>query len=217
VSNWQQSHDKDGRSVAVAMVCGIAPLAGLSIRLDVAFMFGLVAFAVILVLSLLLALIRDVVRPSWLLAYAMVCAGLLVTLAEVILGLLAPGIRQLIGVYLPALAMSPFVLDLADDSNRAFPTGRFIGRSAGMAGRFLVVMTGVAAFRELLSDGRLTVIADLPTRFQLVVPGLSDSPVGFLASAAGGLMLAGLILALGNWRRDRTARQSGEAPLEDEA
>jgi Na+-translocating ferredoxin:NAD+ oxidoreductase RnfE subunit len=204
------------RSLAEVVVYGIAPLVALAVRFDIAVIFALLSGGVIFLTAVFLFIVRDLVKSAWLLAYTMIGSGLLVTVIEIILGLFAPEIKQLIGLYLPVLAVSPLVLSQVDGDLDA-PLGEQLGKAGGLAFRFLLLMGLTAGIREVLSDGSLTVLAELPVRIQLLVPGLSEAPLGFLASAGGGLILAGFLLALRNWLMDRKARKSGELTLEDEA
>lgn len=208
---------KSDRGLAAALIFGLAPVTALAVRFDVAVVYALIAVVVVFLTTIFLHVMRDLVKPAWLLAYAMVGAGLLVTLFEVLLSLFAPALKQLIGIFLPILAVAPLVLTQVETALRDESLGVRLSRSAGISGRFFGLMILMGAVRELLADGSLTLVADLPRRVQLVVPGLSTAPVGFLASAAGGLLLAGLLLALRNWIKLRRARKTGDIVMEDQA
>jgi Na+-translocating ferredoxin:NAD+ oxidoreductase RnfE subunit len=207
---------RQARGLAAVMMSGIAPLVALAVRFDVAIIFALIAGAIGFLTAVFLFIIRDLVKENWLLAYAMIGTGLMVTLSEILLGLFAPGIKQLIGLFLPVLAVSPLVLAQVD-SDLDTSLGEQLGKAGAFFIRFVLLMGVTAGIREALSDGSLTIVADLPTRIQLLIPGLVDAPIGFLASTAGGLIFGGLLLALRNWFMIRKARKVGGVLAEDEA
>jgi Na+-translocating ferredoxin:NAD+ oxidoreductase RnfE subunit len=205
---------KPGANLATVIVWGIAPIVAVAVRFDVALWFSLIAIAVALLVTLFVHVITDLVPETWQLAWTMVFAAFLVTLAEIVCDLVAPDLLDSFGVYLPILALSPLVLMPLEQTGIELSIGERLGRLAGVMVRFFLLMLGLGLFRELLASGSLTLVGAAAGRIQLVIPGLADAPVGFLATTAGGLILTGLLLALRNWRQDRkNARQAAaEAP-----
>ena len=199
------------------VIWGIAPIIALAVRLDVALIFALIATVVVLLTTCFISLVRGHVAANWLMAYTMVCAGLLVTIAEIVLGLFAPNLRQNMGLYLPVLAVSPLVMNQLDENgaSRTFITS--LAATAKITIRFIALMLGMAIIRELLADGRLTLSAVPGLTLQWLVPGLSQAPVAFLATTAGGLLLTGFLLAGRNWLLDRQSTKSAPSAPGGEA
>jgi electron transport complex protein RnfE len=192
-------------SLGAVMVWGLAPIVALAVRFDVALWFSLIALCIAFLVTLFIHGIKDMVSPPWHLAWTMVFAALLVTVAEVLCDLFAPALLRNFGVYLPVLAISPLVMLPLEAVDGEATLGERLGLLAAMMGRFIPLMLGIALFREILAAGSVTLNAPVNARLQVVVPGLADAPVGFLATTAGGLVLAGLLLAFRNWLAGRKA------------
>lgn len=181
-----------------AVVClGLGPLAGLAFQFDVAFAFGAVAFAVLVMTTLVIYMVRDLADDEHLDLYAILVAAFWVSVAQLIMSFLSPDIAHRMGIYLPCLAASPLILSrvqplLAEGESpmRQFKEVFVLGLG------FWGLMTASGLVREIFSAGTVSLPfvdnADGP----VIVPFLSINPVALLATGAGGLIVLGLILAL---------------------
>ncbi len=213
MSSVDSSRTKSLVDLASVVIWGIAPVVALAVRFDVALWFSLITATILVLTAIFLFIVRDMVNATWLLAFTLVCSGFLVTISEILLALFAPNLLQNMGVFLPVLAVSPMVLAQIDNTNQEMGLAEHLLGALRIFGPFVILMVLVGLVREILADGRLTVSIGPDRPVQLVIPGLSDSPVGFLASAAGGLIMIGFILAFGNWLRDHKPATNPE-PLE---
>ena len=186
-------------SLPIVAILGIAPLTALGVRLDLALCFALITLLVVPLTAALLHVIHDLADDGWLVSWSMLIAGFWVTIAEIVLGLLNPSLRDNLGLYLPVLAVSPLVLVQVQLVRRNESFGQLCRDSASMSFVFALLLAGTAIVREVLGNGTITLLSNAGDHMQLVIPGLSDFPIALFASAAGGMLLLGFILAFRNW------------------
>ena len=186
-------------SLPIVAILGVAPLAVLGIRLDLAIVFSVLAMLVVTLSTSILHLLHELADDHWLTLWAMLIAGFWVSLAELLLRQISPGLLQNLGIYLPLLALSPLVLVQVQLVRRGLGFGQVLGDSLRMMLSFAALLISTAVVREFLGNGSLTLLSLPGQPLRLVVPGLSSYPLTFLVGAAGGLVLIGFILAFRNW------------------
>jgi len=201
-------------SLPIVAILGIAPLAGLGIRFDLALSFALITLLVIPLTAVVLHAIHDMADDGWLVSWSMLIAGFWVTIAEIVLGLINPALRDNLGLYLPVLAVSPLVLVQVQLVRRNESFGELLRDSTSMSFLFALLLSGTSVIREVLGNGTITLVSSAGSQLKLVIPGLSDFPIALFASAAGGMLLLGFILAFRNWIVLRS--ESGQSEIAGE-
>ena len=210
------SNIRNVSSLPIVAILGVAPLVGLGIRFDLALTFALITLVVVPLTVILLHVLRDLTDDTWLGSWCMLIAGFWVTLAEMALRLLNPAILDNIGLYLPVLAVSPLVMIQVQLVRKHEAFGELMRESGSLVLVFSLLLSGSAVVREFLGNGTITLIATAGDSLQLVIPGLSAFPLALLASAAGGMLLLGFILAFRNWLVLRSESNHADTPAESE-
>lgn len=193
-------------SLTVVALLGLAPLALMGARFDLALAYGLVALVVVPLTAALQHFLHDLVDERWLPAWGVLAAAFLVSLAELGLRLFDAPLLDNLGLYLPALAVSPLVLFQTRLVGRHEGLAGMFGESLRMAGVFFCLLAATAAVRELVGNGTLTLFVRNGRAEGLSVPGLSANPVALVSGAAGGLLLLGFVLAFRNWLALRSSQ-----------
>lgn len=186
-------------SLPIVAILGIAPLAALGVRFDLALAFAVITLLVTPLTAALLHIVHDLTDDGWLVSWSMLIAGFWVTIAEIVLGLVNPALRDNLGLFLPVLAVSPLILVQVQLVRRNESFGQLFRDSAGMSFVFAVLLSGTALLREVLGNGTITLLSNANEQIKLIIPGLSDFPIAMFASAAGGMLVLGFILAFRNW------------------
>ncbi len=136
--------------------------------------------------SLLFSLVYKFVQPRIRGIAYILFAATLASMIQMILTVLQPRIASSLGLYLPltsiACALTGF-LDVFDEDHELEDS---LVRASARGAVYLVVLTLTGCFREVLGAGTVFGVS-LSEGFQ---------PMRMLVTAPGGLMLAGLILAL---------------------
>lgn len=166
---------------------GLAPLLGASDLLVKALGISLVAVPLLTLFGLTLPALRRLLQGHALWLGALLLAGVLVGLAHVLMQAFALELQRALGPFLALLAL-PCLLLVADE-----PAGPGAGLRQGLLFALLALLLG--ALRELLGHASLLAHGEWlglgAWHWQAAVDGLP-----LFASAPGGLILLGLLLAL---------------------
>jgi Na+-translocating ferredoxin:NAD+ oxidoreductase subunit E len=200
----------------LVLFLGLCPALAVSTRLSTALWMSGAILAVLLVstaaaLLLGLAAPRRQGRVRWFLSLAVSAA--VVTGAQVLFDAFAPGASASLGLYLPVLAVNCLVVCRTELAARGEPAGSAMRGSlragAGLAAAILVI----AAVREALGSGTLTLFPAGSFDGILVIAPLAAAPARAAGLACGGLLAAGYLAAAVAAVRRASARRTsrGEA------
>lgn len=181
------------------LLLGLCPALAVSTRLSTALWMSAALLAVLLVSTLVSSLAGLAVKgrgaaARWL--PAVLAAAAAATGAQLLLRALAPGAAEALGVYLPVLAVNCLVTCRAESAARGEPPAAAL-LSALVDGAVLAgSMFVIAAVREVLGNGTLTLFPVGSFAGTVVVPGLSAAPARALLLGAGAFIAAGYLAAL---------------------
>jgi len=193
----------DERSFFIASLLGLCPALAVSDLVGKALGLGAALTAVLVVAGVSLPLLARLVPHSLRPVLSLASLAALVNLADLGMQALAPNLRRQLGIYLPVLAVNCLILARLESFARSRSVARSVLEALARGAKFTAVLVLMAAIREALGSGALS----LPSvgRFDGVIriPGLSRHPVRVMSLAAGALLLAGYLSALSERLRKR--------------
>ncbi len=194
-------------SPQAVLLLGLCPALAVTTRLSDALWMSLALIGVLLASTLassLLGLIRPGGggRARWL--PAILATGAAATGAQVLFARYAPGAAAGLGLYLPVLAVSCLVTCRAEAAVRGQSPGAALLAALAEGAILSGCMVVIAAVREALGSGSLTVIpaggldgtAPAAQAVAVVIPGLSAAPARAFLLATGAFLAAGYLAAL---------------------
>jgi electron transport complex protein RnfE len=145
-------------------------------------------------------------RARWL--ASLFFAACFATCADLLLGFFAPDAHSALGLYVPLLAVNCLVTGRSEMAARGQPVGRALLAALGAGLGLAACFTVIAAAREALGFGTLTLFPVGGFTGTLVIAPLAASPARAVTFACGGFLAAGYLAALAAWIRGRGARRA---------
>ena len=171
------------KNPSIAIAAALCPLIGASASVAGGISMGAAVTLTLVLTRVICALLRSLISEKIRFAVCAVIAAGIITLADMLMTLMIPSVRGALGIFLPLAAISCLILILAEDP--ALESGAADAAVGGLC--VGVVFTCAAAvlsvLREVLGNG---------TFFGLRIFGNGAS---FLCTAAGGLLVLGVLLA----------------------
>ena len=126
-----------------------------------------------------------------------------VTILEMLMHAYLPSLYDALGIYLSLIVVNCVILGRAE----AFANKNSVFDSAldgiGMGLGFTLGLTIIAAIREILGSGTITLFAIGGWNGVIKVPLLSSNPVRVVGMSAGALLVMGLLKAFFTWRSEK--------------
>ena len=188
------------------IMLGMCPTLGVTTQVFNAIGMGAGLIFVLLCSNILISLLRKVIPDSIRIPAYIVIIASFVTIVEMVMHAYVPAVYSALGVYLPLIVVNCIILGRAE----AFANKNTVLDSAldaiGMGIGFTLSLCLIAAIREILGAGQITLInLSESARVIITLPGLSSSPIRVMTLAAGALLVMGYLKAFFNWMGDRKA------------
>lgn len=188
------------------IMLGMCPTLGVTTQVFNAIGMGAGVIFVLLCSNILISLLRKVIPDSIRIPAYIVIIASFVTIVEMVMHAYVPAVYSALGVYLPLIVVNCIILGRAE----AFANKNTVLDSAldaiGMGIGFTLSLCLIAAIREILGAGQITLInLSESARVIITLPGLSSSPIRVMILAAGALLVMGYLKAFFNWMGDRKA------------
>ena len=188
------------------IMLGMCPTLGVTTQVFNAIGMGAGVIFVLLCSNILISLLRKVIPDSIRIPAYIVIIAAFVTIVEMVMHAYVPAVYSALGVYLPLIVVNCIILGRAE----AFANKNTVLDSAldaiGMGIGFTLSLCLIAAIREILGAGQITLInLSESARVIITLPGLSSSPIRVMTLAAGALLVMGYLKAFFNWMGDRKA------------
>ena len=188
------------------IMLGMCPTLGVTTQVFNAIGMGAGVIFVLLCSNILISLLRKVIPDSIRIPAYIVIIASFVTIVEMVMHAYVPAVYSTLGVYLPLIVVNCIILGRAE----AFANKNTVLDSAldaiGMGIGFTLSLCLIAAIREILGAGQITLInLSESARVIITLPGLSSSPIRVMTLAAGALLVMGYLKAFFNWMGDRKA------------
>ena len=179
------------------LVLGTCPTLATTSSIISAFSMGIAATIVLVcsnaVISALRKVIPDTVRIP---CYIVIIAGF-VTAVQMLLQAFLPSIYKMLGVYLALIVVNCIILGRAEMFARKNGVLDSAFDGLGMGVGFLVALLLMAAIREILGTGMIS-LAALGIEDPIVIPILSNYNIPILTQAPGGFLVYGILIAVMN-------------------
>ena len=190
------------------IMLGMCPTLGVTTQVFNAIGMGAGVIFVLLCSNIIISLLRKVIPDSIRIPSYIVIIASFVTIVEMVMHAYVPAVYSALGVYLPLIVVNCIILGRAE----AFANKNNVLDSAldaiGMGVGFTLSLILIAAIREILGAGQITLInLSESARVIISIPGLKDSPIRVMTLAAGALLVIGYLKALFNWMGDRKAKR----------
>jgi len=178
------------------LALGLCPVLAVSTSINNALGMGMAATFVLLCSNIIVSLVRKGVPPKIRIPIFIVIIATFVTLVEMVMEAYQPALFKSLGIFVPLIVVNCVILGRAEAFASRNGVGYAILDAIGMGIGFTAGLTVIAAFRELLGDGKL---------MGFPIMGSSFEPVIIMILAPGAFITMGLLLALSNYidmRRD---------------
>ena len=190
------------------IMLGMCPTLGVTTQVFNAIGMGAGVIFVLLCSNIIISLLRKVIPDSIRIPSYIVIIASFVTIVEMVMHAYVPAVYSALGVYLPLIVVNCIILGRAE----AFANKNTVLDSAldaiGMGVGFTLSLILIAAIREILGAGQITLInLSESARVIISIPGLKNSPIRVMTLAAGALLVMGYLKALFNWMGDRKAKR----------
>lgn len=172
------------------LALGLCPVLAVSTSINNALGMGAAATFVLLCSNIIVSLVRKGVPPKIRIPIFIVIIATFVTLVEMVMEAYQPALFKSLGIFVPLIVVNCVILGRAEAFASRNGVGYAILDAIGMGIGFTIGLTVIAAFRELLGDGKL---------LGFPIMGSSFEPVIIMILAPGAFITMGLLLALSNY------------------
>ncbi len=172
------------------LALGLCPVLAVSTSINNAIGMGIAATFVLLCSNIIVSIIRKGVPPKIRIPIFIVIIASFVTRVEMVMEAYQPELFKALGIFVPLIVVNCIILGRAEafaSRNGLFAS---ILDALGMGIGFTLGLIVIAAFRELLGDGKLL-------GFPVFGPGFE--PVILMILAPGAFITMGLLLSLQNY------------------
>lgn len=181
------------------VLLGLCPSLAITTHLVNAIGLGLAVAFVLVASGLTVSLVRRLVPRRGRIPVFIAVIAVYVTLVDVLMAHYLPGLSERLGIFVPLIVVNCLILGRADAFASTATAGRAVLDGLGSGIGFLLSLSLIAAIREVLGAGTLTLFPVGGFAGVIRVPGLVEQPVSVVGMAAGALLVVGYLLALFTW------------------
>ena len=187
---------------------GLCPSLAITTHLVNAIGLGLAVIFVLVASGLTVSIARTLVPRRGRIPAFIAVIAVYVTVVELLMGHYAPWLSDRLGIFVPLIVVNCLIMGRVDAWASRTTPGRAVLDALGAGIGFLLSLSLIAAIRELLGAGTLTLVPVGGFGGVIRVPGLADQPVSVVGTATGALLVAGYLLALFTWPARRQEGRS---------
>ncbi|MBD3347996.1 MAG: RnfABCDGE type electron transport complex subunit E [Candidatus Eisenbacteria bacterium] len=184
------------------LALGLCPALAVSTSVENALGMGAAATFVLLGSNITVSLIRNFIPAKVRIPCYIVVIASFVTTVELVMGAYLPELAKSLGIFLPLIVVNCIILGRAEAFASKNTLGISILDAVGMGIGFTFALTLIAAFREVLGDGKLMGYMVFGPRFQ---------PVLLMILAPGAFITIGLLMGYFNVLDARMKKRKSEA------
>ena len=190
------------------LVLGMCPTLAVTTSLENAIGMGLAATFVLVCSNVLVSALRKVIPSAVHIPCYIVIIATFVTAIDLIMQAYLPALSESLGLFIPLIVVNCIILGRAEAFASKNGVALSLADGLGSGFGFTIALSLVAAVREIVGAGTLTVWGDI------AVKGINPGPVTLAILPAGGFITLGLLFALVNRIGEWNARRHGApAPL----
>lgn len=172
------------------LALGLCPVLAVSTSVSNAIGMGAAATFVLLCSNIIVSLVRKGVPPKIRIPIFIVIIATFVTLVEMLMEAFQPALFKSLGIFVPLIVVNCIILGRAEAFASRNGIFHSIMDAIGMGLGFTLGLMLIAAFRELLGDGKL---------LGFPIMGAGYEPVLIMILAPGAFITMGLILGTFNY------------------
>jgi electron transport complex protein RnfE len=188
------------------LVLGLCPTLAVTTSLENALGMGLAATFVLVCSNGLVSALRKVIPAAVHIPCYIVIIATFVTAIDLLMQAYLPDLSASLGIFIPLIVVNCIILGRAEAfaSKNGIVDSLADGFGSGIG--FTLALAFIAAVREIVGAGTLTIWGDL------ALTGLNPGPMTLAILPAGGFITLGLLLALINRLGEWQARRRGAPP-----
>ena len=188
------------------LVLGLCPTLAVTTSLENAIGMGLAATFVLLCSNALVSALRKVIPAAVHIPCYIVIIATFVTAIDLLLQAYLPALSQSLGIVIPLIVVNCIILGRAEAFASKNGVIDSLADALGSGIGFTLSLSLIAAVREVVGAGSLTVWGDIAFK------NLNPGPMTLAILPAGGFITLGLLLALINRIVEWNARRHGAPP-----
>ena len=188
------------------LVLGLCPTLAVTTSLQNAIGMGLAATFVLLCSNALVSALRKVIPVAVHIPCYIVIIATFVTAIDLLLQAYLPALSQSLGIFIPLIVVNCIILGRAEAFASKNGVIDSLADALGSGIGFTLSLSLIAAVREVVGAGSLTVWGDIAFK------NLNPGPMTLAILPAGGFITLGLLLALINRIVEWNARRHGAPP-----
>lgn len=188
------------------LVLGLCPTLAVTTSLENALGMGVAASFVLVCSNGLVSALRKAIPDAVRIPCYIVIVATFVTAIDLLLQAFLPALSESLGIFIPLIVVNCIILGRAEAFACRNGVVASLADGLGTGVGFTLALALVAAVREVVGAGSLTVWGDLAIRH------IHAKPVVLAILPAGGFVVLGLLLALINHLGAAWARRRGAPP-----
>jgi len=193
------------------LVLGMCPTLALTTSLQNALGMGVACIFVLICSNAAISALRNIIPGAVRIPCYIVVIAAFVQVVDLLMQAYTPALAESLGIFIPLIVVNCIILGRAEAFASKNGVLYSIADGLGMGLGFTLSLSIIAAIREFLGNGSITVWGDL------AVQNIHNSSMVLVVLPAGGFITLGLILAFINHLQAVAARKKGvaaPAPLE---
>jgi electron transport complex protein RnfE len=188
------------------LVLGLCPTLAVTTSLENAIGMGLASTFVLVCSNILVSALRKVIPAAVHIPCYIVIIATFVTATDLLMQAFLPALSESLGIFIPLIVVNCIILGRAEAFARRNGIIDSLADGIGSGVGFTMSLSLVAAVREIVGAGTLTVWGDLAFK------NLNPGPITMAILPAGGFITLGILLALINRIGEWNARRHGAPP-----
>jgi electron transport complex protein RnfE len=174
---------------------GLCPSLAVTTHVDSAVSLAAAVVIVLTFTSLTVSLARDLIPAKARTAVLLGVISVYVTGVDLLMTRYAPVMRERLGIFVPLIVVNCLILGRASAVYSRATPGRATADALGFGVGFLLALTAIAAVRESLGAGTITLFPVGSFSGVVEIPALVDSPMRVFGLAAGAFLVVGYLHA----------------------
>jgi electron transport complex protein RnfE len=188
------------------LVLGMCPTLALTTSLENALGMGVAATFVLICSNAAISALRNVIPATVRIPCYIVVIAAFVTTVDLLMQAYTPALAESLGIFIPLIVVNCIILGRAEAYASKNGVLFSVADGAGMGLGFTLALSVIAAIRELLGSGSITVWGEI------ALADIHSHTIVLAVLPAGGFITLGLILAGLNHLEAAAARRRGELP-----
>ena len=191
------------------LLLGMCPTLAVTTSVENALGMGMASTFVLVCSNVVISMLRKVIPPAVRIPCFIVVIATFVTIVDLLMQAYAPALASSLGIFIPLIVVNCIILGRAEAFASKNGVVYSIADGIGMGIGFTVALAIIAAFREILGTGSITIWGE-----SLAFENIHNNAMVLFVLPAGGFISLGLIIGFINHIQEMAARMKGApAPM----